>query len=45
MPSNLFEGPSLGSLPSGIVDAGTMHGSDGSAGATGISVDGGLSLV
>jgi hypothetical protein len=43
--SSVFAGPGLGTLLSGIDDAGTMHGSDGSAGGTGIPVDGGLSLV
>lgn len=43
--SSVFAGPGLGSLLSGIDDAGTMHGSDGSTGGTGIPVDGGLSLV
>ena len=43
--SSVFAGPGLGTLLSGIYDAGTMHGSDGSTGGTGIPVDGGLSLV
>jgi hypothetical protein len=43
--SSAFAGPGLGTLLGGIDDAGTMHGSDGSAGGTGIPVDGGLTLV
>ena len=38
--SSVFAGPGLGTLLSGIDDAGTMHGSDGSTGGTGIPVDG-----
>ncbi len=43
--SSLFAGPGLGNLLNGIDDAGTMHNADGSAGGTGIPVDGGLTLI
>ena len=41
----LVAGPGLGSLLDGINDAGTMHGSDGSAAGASIPVDGGLTMI